>query len=42
MSVLRKRLVRLVGSVVVTGLCIAYIVWQIDVGRICPAVYAVK
>jgi hypothetical protein len=33
MSVLRKRLVRLVGSVVVTGLCIAYIVWQIDVSR---------
>lgn len=29
----RKRLVRLVGSVVVTGLCLWYIVWQIDVGR---------
>lgn len=29
----RKRLLRLVGSVVVTGLCIAYIVWQIDVRR---------
>ena len=29
----RKRLLKLVGSVVVTGLCIAYIVWQIDVRR---------
>ena len=30
---LRKRLIRTVGSAVVTGLCVAYIVWQIDVGR---------
>ena len=29
----RKRLVRLVGSAVVTGLCLAYIIWQIDVSR---------
>ena len=31
MSVGRKRLLRLVGSVVVTGLCLAYILWKIDV-----------
>lgn len=30
---LRKRLIRTVGSAVVTGLCLAYIVWQIDVSR---------
>ncbi len=33
MTARRKRLLRLVGSVVVTGLCLAYIVWQIDVSR---------
>jgi uncharacterized protein (TIRG00374 family) len=32
-SPVRKRVIRIVGSAVVTGLCLAYIVWQIDVGR---------
>ena len=33
MTARRKRLLRLIGSAVVTGLCLAYIVWQIDVSR---------
>ncbi len=33
MTARRKRVLRLVGSAVVTGLCLAYIVWQIDVSR---------
>src|SRR5437868_15210375 len=28
-----KRAVRVVATVVVTGLCVAYLVWKIDVGR---------
>ena len=32
-EVLRRRSVRLVGGLVVTGLCAAYILWQIDVAR---------
>jgi uncharacterized protein (TIRG00374 family) len=30
---LRRRSVRAVGGIVVTGLCVAYIFWQIDVGK---------
>jgi glycosyltransferase 2 family protein len=29
----RKRLVRILGAVVVTGLCVAYILWKIDVPK---------
>jgi uncharacterized protein (TIRG00374 family) len=32
-SVLARRPVRAIGGLVVTGLCIAYILWQIDVGQ---------
>jgi uncharacterized protein (TIRG00374 family) len=30
---MRRRLVRLVATVVVTGLCVAYLLWKIDVSR---------
>jgi uncharacterized protein (TIRG00374 family) len=30
---MRRRLLRLAGTLVVTGLCLAYIVWKIDVGK---------
>ena len=32
-SFIARRPVRVIGGVVVTGLCIAYILWQIDVGQ---------
>src|SRR3954469_19967080 len=31
--VTRRRVLRAVGTVVVTGLCIAYLVWKIDIGE---------
>jgi uncharacterized protein (TIRG00374 family) len=30
---MRRRLLRLVATLVVTGLCLAYIVWKVDLGR---------
>ena len=30
---MRKRLIRIVATLVVTGLCGAYIIWKIDVGK---------
>ena len=33
MSLHRKRAARIAGSIVVTGLCVAYIVWKIDVAQ---------
>ena len=28
-----RRLLRVVGTLVVTGLCVAYLLWKIDLGR---------
>ena len=30
---MRRRSIRLTGTLVVTGLCAAYIFWKIDIGR---------
>src|SRR5438309_551203 len=33
---MRRRLLRLAATLVVTGLCLAYIVWKVDIGRTAP------